>query len=132
MAHFSILRPAAPFIFKTVARGDISHPNVADRWIWVWDPCFKTLTKTVIIITLRMFFKCSTEISPLENFLLAYVESVDWSSYITTPRSREIPENHVEIISLVVFYNSMKNHPNLLQHIVACSRIKKEIFKDRI
>jgi hypothetical protein len=27
--------------------------------------------------TLRMFLRCSTEISPLENFLLAYVDSVD-------------------------------------------------------
>ncbi len=71
-----------------------------------------------------MFFKCSTEISPLENFLLAYVESVDWSSYITTPRSREIPENYVEIISLAIFYNLMKNQTIIFQHIVECSQAR--------
>ncbi len=29
MAYFSILRPAEPYLFKTAARGDIFHTNVA-------------------------------------------------------------------------------------------------------
>ena len=43
-------------------------------------------------LTFKMFLRCSTEISPLEYFRFAYVDRVDCSSYITTPRNREIPK----------------------------------------
>ena len=47
------------------------------------------------VITFRIFFKWSTEISPLENFLLAYAAKVDCSSYMITPRNLEIPKINV-------------------------------------
>ena len=43
-------------------------------------------------ITFRMFFKWSTEISPLENFLLAYAARVDCNSYMITPLNLDIPK----------------------------------------
>ena len=58
---------------------------------------------TFYSFTFRIFFKWSTEISPLENFLLAYAAKVDCSSYIITPRSLEIPKmisNKIDIATM--------------------------------
>jgi hypothetical protein len=46
MAYFCILWPAEPYLFKTAARGDIFHPNMPPRWIWVWDPWYRQFSKS--------------------------------------------------------------------------------------
>ncbi len=59
--YFSILPPAEPFLFKTAARGDIFHPNVALQWFWVWEPLFRLLWKV----------NCQTSLYE-QNFILLF------------------------------------------------------------
>ena len=50
-----------------------------------------------IMLTFKIFFKWSTDISPLENLRLAYAARVDCNSYIMTPRNLDIPEIFINI-----------------------------------
>ena len=82
------------------------------------------------MLTFKIFFKWSTDISPLENLRLAYAARVDCNSYIMTPRNLDIPEIFINIKKRLVWHPEFRilNYERTFLYYLEKLRLRRQEF----